>query len=45
MLNRYPDGCPDRIVANALGLSSEELEELYNDIVTKLRRKMKTDDR
>ena len=38
MLKRYPDGVPsDRLIAQALMVSEDELEEVYQDIVLKLR--------
>ena len=38
---RYPDGCPDRIVAQALNMSEEDAVDLYRQIVEKLRLQMK----
>lgn len=37
VLDRYPDGAPDRLIAQALCMSEEEVEELYEEIVLKLR--------
>lgn len=37
VVERYPDGCPDRVIASALMLSEEELAEVYETIVSKLR--------
>lgn len=37
LLERYPDGCPDRIIATALMIDEEEVEILYQNIVLKLR--------
>lgn len=37
LLQRYPDGCPDRIIANALMVPEAEVEELYQSAVAKLR--------
>lgn len=37
VLNRYPDGCPDHIVAGALMIEENEIEILYAQIVLRLR--------
>lgn len=37
LLERYPDGCPDRIIASALGLTEEQVVELYETAVARLR--------
>lgn len=37
LLERYPDGCPNRIIAKALDISEEEVEAKYEEIVQKLR--------
>ena len=34
---RYPDGVPDRLIAQGLNLSDTEYEALYRDIVLRLR--------
>lgn len=36
-LEHYPDGCPDRVIAQALMLREDELDEVYSQIVKKLR--------
>lgn len=40
LLQRYPDGCPDRIIANALLVAEEDVEEMYSSTVMKLRKLM-----
>lgn len=37
LLERYPDGCPDKVIAQALMVSEEEVEEMYQKAVLKLR--------
>lgn len=37
LLQRYPEGCPDRIIANALLIAEEDVEEIYGSTVLKLR--------
>lgn len=37
LIERYPDGCPERVIANALMIPEHEVEELYQKAVTKLR--------
>jgi len=40
LLERYPEGCPDRVIAHALLVSEEEVEELYDIAVERLRELM-----
>lgn len=44
LLQRYPDGCPDRIIANALLIAEEDVEEAYDLTVQKLRHIMGVED-
>jgi hypothetical protein len=37
VLERYSDGCPDRIIAQALCMSEEEVNEMYEYIIIRLR--------
>lgn len=37
---RYPDGCPDHISAQALGLTPEEFQKKYQEIVEKIKDEM-----
>lgn len=42
MLERYPDGtAPAKLVAQALMMSEDEVEEIYQGIVSKMRAAMK----
>ena len=43
-LDRYPDGAPNRIIAQCLMLTEEEVEQIYQDVVQKLRVVMKVQD-
>lgn len=40
VLERYPDGCPDHVLASLLQLEIDDLEELHEEIISKLRREM-----
>lgn len=40
-LERYPDGVPEHLIAQALNLEEGEVAELYQDVVEKLRAIMK----
>ncbi len=40
LLERYPDGCPTRIIAQALMITEEDVEAQYQSIVVKLRESM-----
>lgn len=37
VLERYPDGCPDKVIAAGLLISEPEVEELYQQAVAKMR--------
>ena len=41
LLERYPDGAPNSIIASALMIEEDEVETLYESIVAKLREIMK----
>ena len=36
-LQRYPDGLPDRLIAQGLGITEEQVAEDYRKVVLKLR--------
>ena len=40
LLERYPDGVPERIMCQALQLTPEEMELLYKSILEKLKASM-----
>jgi hypothetical protein len=37
LLGRYPDGCPDHVIAGALMITEDDVEKLYASIVVKIR--------
>lgn len=37
LLERYPEGCPDKVIAQALCIAEVEVEELYQKAVIQLR--------
>lgn len=37
---RYPEGCPDRLIATVLMLTEDDVEEAYQKVVAKLRERM-----
>jgi hypothetical protein len=41
LLERYPDGVPDHIIAEALDLTADELNQQYAEIISCLRDKMR----
>jgi len=43
LLERYPDGAPNRVIAQALLTTEEDVETQYDRIIRKLRRKMKVE--
>lgn len=42
LLRRYPDGVPDRIVAQALQIHPEEVSEAFERVVEKIRRAIRS---
>jgi len=40
LLERYPDGCPDRVIAAVLLITEDDVEAHYQRIVIKLRNAM-----
>lgn len=36
-LERYPEGCPDRVIAHALMIAEDEIEEIYEQAVARLK--------
>lgn len=40
-LKRYPEGVPDHLIAQALGIEEEDVSELYEEVVLHLRDLMK----
>lgn len=43
MVQRNPAGFPDRVIAAALMVTEDDVRDMYNEIVTKLRLAMKVD--
>lgn len=43
LVERYPDGAPPKLIAQALLITEEEVEEIYQGIVLKLREAMVED--
>jgi hypothetical protein len=37
---RYPDGCPDHVVGQALGISEDEVQQRFESILTRIRNKI-----
>jgi hypothetical protein len=44
LMERYPDGCPDDVIAAALMIPEHEVEMLYQASIVKLRALMRVDD-
>lgn len=40
LLERYPEGVPTRIIGQALSMDEEQVEELYQTVLQKLRTKL-----
>ena len=43
LLDRYPEGVPDRIIAQVLLVDEEQVEVLYQEVVARLRTDMKVE--
>lgn len=44
LLEKYPDGAPDRVIAQALMITEEDVEKTYQHIVQKLKDSLGLDD-
>lgn len=44
LVEKYPNGVPEKLIAAALLMTEEEVEEMYQKVVAKLRRKMNVED-
>lgn len=42
VMERFPDGAPDRTIATALMMTPEDVERIYQDIIKRLRAKLDT---
>lgn len=40
LLKRYPDGCPNHVIAAALAMTEEEVEKIYNGVIEKLKKEL-----
>jgi hypothetical protein len=40
VIERFPDGAPDRTIAHALMIAEDDVERVYQDIVARLREKL-----
>lgn len=43
LLMRYPEGVPDKLIAQALMVPEEYLPELWNDIINRLKKQLKSE--
>lgn len=43
VLDRYPDGAPNKVIAAGLLMTEEEIEEVYQGVILKLRGAMKVE--
>jgi hypothetical protein len=44
LLDKFPDGVPNKMIAQALLMTEEEVEKIYQQVVLKLRKEMKVDE-
>lgn len=40
LLKRYPDGCPNHVIAAALALTEDEMKVLYEGLIQKLKKEL-----
>jgi hypothetical protein len=43
LTDRYPEGAPTKVIAQALMMTEDEVEELYQQIILKMRTALKVD--
>ncbi len=40
LMTKYPNGCPDHVIAKKLGITEKELNDRYEQIIACLRKRM-----
>ena len=43
LMDRYPEGAPTKIIAQAMMMTEDEVEELYELVIVKMRQALKVD--
>lgn len=43
LMERYPDGAPPKVVAQALMMTEEEVQDVYETVIVKLRQALKVE--
>ena len=43
LMERYPDGAPTKIIAQAMMMTEDEVEELYELVIVKMRQALKVE--
>jgi len=43
LMERYPDGAPTKIIAQAMMMTEDEVEELYEAVIVKMRQALKVE--
>jgi hypothetical protein len=43
LMDRYPDGAPTKIIAQAMMMTEDEVEELYEAVIVKMRAALKVE--
>lgn len=43
LMERYPDGAPTKIIAQAMMMTEDEVEELYQLVIVKMRQALKVE--
>jgi len=43
LMDRYPEGAPAKIIAQAMMMTEDEVEELYENVVIKMRSALKVE--
>ncbi len=43
LMERYPDGAPTKVIAQAMMMTEDEVEELYEAVIIKMRAALKVD--
>jgi len=41
LMDRYPDGAPTKIIAQAMMMTEDEVEDLYETVIVKMREALK----
>lgn len=43
-VDAFPEGCSDRVIAQALGIQEDQVQRMYQEIIVKIRNSLKIEE-